>query len=105
MVKSGKITIGVIANPASGRDIRRLTARASVFSMSEKANMVQRLLTPLGVLGVDRVLMMPDTAGIAAAVRRAVQNNGAQGRSVWPSVELSNKTYLGGPRTAILRLA
>lgn len=97
MVISERITIGVIANPASGRDIRRLTARASVFSMSEKANMVQRLLAPLGVLGVDCVLMMPDTTGIAAAVRRAAQNNDAQGRSVWPRVEFVEQNLFGGP--------
>ena len=96
MVKSGGITVGVIANPASGRDIRRLTAKASVFSMSEKANMVQRLLGPLGTFAVDRVLMMPDATGIAAAVLRAVQANEAQGRTVWPRVEFVNKELVGG---------
>ncbi|HVE11076.1 MAG TPA: ATP-NAD kinase, partial [Paraburkholderia sp.] len=42
------ITVGVIANPASGRDIRRLTTHASVFPTAEKANMVVRLLAGLG---------------------------------------------------------
>ena len=50
------ITVGVIANPASGRDIRRLTTHASVFPTAEKATMVVRLLAGLGALGDDRVL-------------------------------------------------
>ena len=35
-------TVGVIANPMSGRDIRRLVASASVFPNAEKASMVVR---------------------------------------------------------------
>ncbi|WP_329428161.1 hypothetical protein OG339_01800 [Streptosporangium sp. NBC_01495] len=34
-------TGGVIANPMSGRDIRRLVASASVFPNAEKAGMVE----------------------------------------------------------------
>lgn len=65
--------------------------------MAEKANMVQRLLGPLGVLGVDRVLMMPDTTGIASSVRRAVENNSAQGRTLWPRVDYVEQELSGGP--------
>ena len=36
-------TVGVIANPMSGRDIRRLVAGASVFPSAEKASMVVAL--------------------------------------------------------------
>jgi hypothetical protein len=35
-------TVGVIANPMSGRDIRRLVTSASVFPNAEKASMVVR---------------------------------------------------------------
>ena len=44
------VTVGVIANPASGRDIRRLTTHASVFPTAEKANMIVRLLAGLGAM-------------------------------------------------------
>jgi predicted polyphosphate/ATP-dependent NAD kinase len=81
------LTVGIIANPASGRDIRRLTAKASVFPTAEKANMVQRLLGPLGRLGVDRVLMMPDRTGIAAGVTRALGTHHASHLPPWPAVE------------------
>jgi len=81
------VTVGIIANPASGRDIRRLTAKASVFPTAEKANMVQRVLGPLGRLGVDRVLMMPDKTGIAAGVIRALRTHHATHLPPWPPVD------------------
>src|SRR5215217_2348541 len=62
--------VGVIANPMSGRDIRRLTARASVFPNAEKTNMVLRLIAAAGALGVGRVLVSTDSFGIAASVLR-----------------------------------
>ena len=37
-------TVGVIANPMSARDIRRLVASASVFPNAEKASMVGHVL-------------------------------------------------------------
>lgn len=80
-------TVGIIANPASGRDIRRLTAKATVFPTVEKANMIQRVLSALGVLGVGKALMMPDMTGIAAAVKRAIRAHGADTGMPWPELE------------------
>ena len=37
-------TIGIIANPASGRDLRRLTSNAGPYSSTDKAPGIQRLL-------------------------------------------------------------
>ncbi|MCP5415532.1 MAG: NAD(+)/NADH kinase [Chromatiaceae bacterium] len=90
------VIVGVIANPASGRDIRRLTAKASVFTAAEKANMVQRLLGPFGALGVDRVMIMPDSSGIAATVERSAQINRSRGESVWPLIEQVKMKSTGG---------
>jgi predicted polyphosphate/ATP-dependent NAD kinase len=43
----------IVATPASGRDIHRLVAGASVYGNAEKAAMVHRLLTESsGVAGV-----------------------------------------------------
>jgi predicted polyphosphate/ATP-dependent NAD kinase len=56
--------VGIIANPASGKDIRRLVAHGSVFSNQEKVNMVRRLLLGLDAMGVDTVLTMPDAFDI-----------------------------------------
>jgi len=65
-------TIGIVANPASGKDIRRLVARASVFDNPEKQAIVQRILAGIdGVLGPRgwRLAYLDDAHGI---VRRAV---------------------------------
>ena len=43
----GDAIAGIVANPLSGRDIRRLVTQASVFPTAEKANMIQRMLTAL----------------------------------------------------------
>ena len=67
---SSDVTVGVIANPASGRDIRRLVTGASVFDNAEKASMVHRLMSGLGATGVDRVVMMPAVAGVSETLRR-----------------------------------
>jgi predicted polyphosphate/ATP-dependent NAD kinase len=58
--------VGIIANPASGKDIRRLVAHGSVFDNHEKANIVRRVLLGLDALGVERAWIMPDSFGIAA---------------------------------------
>jgi predicted polyphosphate/ATP-dependent NAD kinase len=67
---SGAVTVGVIANPASGRDIRRLVAGASVFGNADKAGMVFRLLAGLGAAGIERVLMLPAADGLSVTLRR-----------------------------------
>lgn len=52
--------VGIIANPASGKDIRRLVAHASVFGNDEKVKIVCRVLCGLAAAGVRRALVMPD---------------------------------------------
>jgi hypothetical protein len=66
----GDAIVGVVANPLSGRDIRRLVTQASVFPTAEKASMIQRMLTALAAVGVQRVLLGTDLGGISAAVFR-----------------------------------
>lgn len=62
---AGMSTVGIIANPASGKDIRRLVAYATVFDNIEKVNIVRRVLLGMEAVGVKRVLFMPDYFGIA----------------------------------------
>ncbi len=82
----GDAIVGVVANPLSGRDIRRLVTQASVFPMSEKASMIQRMLTAFGAVGVHRVLLSTDLGGISAAVFRAIGRHRDTGGSR-PDVE------------------
>jgi predicted polyphosphate/ATP-dependent NAD kinase len=65
--------VGIIPNPMSGRDIRRVVAQASVFPNTEKASMVLRIIRAVGALGVQRVLLSTDTFGIAAGVLRELR--------------------------------
>lgn len=60
-------TVGIIANPASGKDIRRLVAHGSVFDNNEKVNIIQRVLRGLDALGIEHVLAMPDAFGLVLA--------------------------------------
>ena len=57
-------SVGIIANPASGRDIRRLVAHGAVFNNDEKVNIVRRVLLGLEAVDVDRVYFMPDSFSI-----------------------------------------
>ncbi len=87
MSKNGQTpSVGILANPAAGRDIRRLVAQASVFPISEKRNMIARLFTALGSLGVGTVYMMVDRMGISDRMRHALQIP-PPGGQVWPTVE------------------
>jgi hypothetical protein len=64
------VSVGVVANPASGRDVRRLVTGASVFDNAEKGAMVHRLMAGLGAVGVDRVVMMPAGSGLSQSLQR-----------------------------------
>ena len=61
--------VGIVANPASGRDIRRLVAHGTVFDNEEKVNIVRRVLLGLDSVGVDQALIMPESYEIG---RRAL---------------------------------
>jgi len=82
--------IGIIPNPMSGRDIRRIISQASVFPNTEKSSMILRILRTVGTLGVERVLLSTDTFGIAAGVQREIKRmSGARSTTHirWPKVE------------------
>jgi predicted polyphosphate/ATP-dependent NAD kinase len=59
-------TVGLIVNPAAGRDIRRLVGAASVMTNHEKSAIVRRVLRGLEAAGVERVLHLHDGSGIVA---------------------------------------
>ncbi len=65
--------VGIIANPASGKDIRRLVAHGSVFDNNEKVNIIRRVLLALDAFGVEGVLAMPDIYGLVVRALDQVQ--------------------------------
>ncbi len=83
------VTVGIIANPASGRDIRRLVAGASVFDNAEKGNMVFRLMVGLAAVGAEKVMMMPAASGLFDGLEANMRANAASERpQALPEFEL-----------------
>src|SRR5487761_2089843 len=76
-------TIGLIANPVSARDIRRIIANASNLQIADRVNIVMRVLTAAHSLGVERVLVMPDNGGIRALLQRHLSRGHSQHQR-WP---------------------
>ncbi len=68
--------IGIIANPNAGKDIRRLTAGASVSSTEEKVAVVRRFLAALCSNCRPDIHYLDDSGGI---VRSALRSLGIQG--------------------------
>lgn len=66
-------TVGLIANPSAGKDIRRLVASGRVVPDQEKANTVQRVFAGLVSAGVRRVLIMPEPSGLSFPAREAYE--------------------------------
>ncbi len=64
--------IGIIANPASGKDIRRLVAHGSVFENHEKVNIIRRVLQGLDALDIRHVLTMGDAFGLIAQAKEGL---------------------------------
>ena len=87
--------VGIVANPVSARDIRRIVAHAGNMQITERANIVLRLLAGLGAVGIEQALMMPENAGIRPHVQRGLRRaaNLAEGR--FPDIE-----YLDMPVSA-----
>ena len=87
--------MGIVANPASGRDIRRLVGGASVFGNADKAGMVLRALIGLGAVGVRRALMMPAADGLGSALERQLQGRAAVATSPLPELEVLRQRLTG----------
>ena len=65
--------VGLVANPFSARDIRRVIANAASLQITDRANIVLRVLACLGACGVSEVLAMPERGGIRAHVDRGIE--------------------------------
>lgn len=68
--------LGIIANPASGKDIRRLVSYATTIDNNEKVNICKRIVLAAGGLGVRDVVFMPDTFTMGYSVRYQLQDDG-----------------------------
>lgn len=81
-----KPVVGIIANPVSARDIRRIVAYAGNMQITDRANIVLRLLAGLGAVGIEQVLVMPENSGIRHHVVRGLQRSSNLGEGRFPEV-------------------
>ncbi|HAX06362.1 MAG TPA: ATP-NAD kinase [Acidimicrobiaceae bacterium] len=59
-------SVGIIANPVSGRDIRRVAARGGVSSAEDKRNRIARAVIGAVAAGATHVVAMKEPFGIAS---------------------------------------
>ena len=79
--------VGIIANPASGKDIRRLVSQATTVNNHEKVSIVRRVLLSLFASGARRVEIMPDSFGIGARALDGLQaHSNPKGREATTSL-------------------
>ena len=53
--------IGIIVNPKSGKDVRRIVSHASTITNFEKVNILKRILLGIIATGARWVVYMPDS--------------------------------------------
>lgn len=53
-------TIGIVVNPYSGKDVRRIVTYATAFDNQEKISIIRRILSGICELGNHRIYIMPD---------------------------------------------
>jgi len=87
--------IGIIANPVSARDIRRVVANATSLQIADRANIVLRVLAALAACGIEQVLMMPDRGGIYGHVTRGIERSRNQGEHRFPSISFLDMPVTG----------
>jgi len=68
---SGKATVGILANPLSGRDVRRVAARADTSTPQSKRNQVARIAIGAVAAGAKRVLVLKEPFRVSTS---AIEN-------------------------------
>jgi predicted polyphosphate/ATP-dependent NAD kinase len=91
---TGPVTVGLVANPVSARDIRRVVANAGSLQSTDRANLILRALAALGACGVERVLAMPDRKGVQVLLERGLARERNTGRWL-PDVEFLDLPVTG----------
>ncbi len=90
-----EVTVGIVANPISARDIRRIVSYAGNLTINDRANIVLRLLSGLAKAGVDRALIMPENGGIRQQLLKTIEREKINKNVMFPEIE-----YLEMPITA-----
>jgi predicted polyphosphate/ATP-dependent NAD kinase len=87
--------VGIIANPVSARDIRRIVSHAGNLQITDRANILLRILSGLAAASVRTVVMMPENAGICGHLRRALDRAVSAGEARFPALRLLDMPVTG----------
>ena len=87
--------VGIIANPVSARDIRRVVSHAGNLQITDRANILLRILAGLAATGISNVVMMPENAGIYGHLRRGLDRAANAGEARFPALQLLDMTVYG----------
>ncbi len=87
--------VGIIANPVSARDIRRVVSFAGSMQITDRANMVLRILAGLATSGVKKVVMMPENGGIRVHLLRALKRSKNLGEHRFPQLDCLDMLVTG----------
>lgn len=68
--------IGIIVNPFSGKDLRRIVAQAANVGNNEKVLKVVRMISSMKRFGIAKVYLMPDNYLVNANIASTVNNDG-----------------------------
>ncbi len=77
-IDSGCLRVGVIANPVSARDVRRVLSNAAGLTLGERANMLLRLVHTLAACAVDEICLMPEREGLRPMLERQLHRAGGE---------------------------
>ncbi|QRZ15786.1 NAD(+)/NADH kinase [Paracoccus methylovorus] len=89
------VKVGIIANPISARDIRRVISHAGNLPINDRANIVLRMMAGLAASGVEEVVVMPENGGIRFQLERSLKREQRLGHMGFPRLR-----YLDMPVTA-----
>jgi hypothetical protein len=71
-VEAAESPVGIVVNPLSGRDVRRLAARAGTSTPDDKRNQVQRIIVGAAAGGANDVVLVSDPFRIADSAVEAL---------------------------------
>ncbi len=61
-------TVGVIVNPYSGKDVRRIESSATTVDNMDKANIIERIAHAMCMKKQHRMIFMPDDFGLSQSI-------------------------------------
>ena len=84
-------SIGIIANPNSGKDVRRLYSYATTIGNHEKVNLMERMILGAQDLGVEKIYIMPDNSDMGSNAKLSLEIN----RDLKADVEILDYRVMG----------